>query len=53
MMVGQIQPIGFLAIEALLYGWKSMPQQAEIHNCCVTSMLKNLDFNGDVPLTSV
>ena len=35
------QPIGFLAFEAVLYGLKSMPQQAKVHNCCVTSMLKN------------
>jgi hypothetical protein len=39
-MAASNQPIGFLAIEALLYGWKSMPQRAKGHNSCVTSMLK-------------
>jgi hypothetical protein len=46
MMVASNQPIGFLAFEAVLYGLKSMPQQAKVHNCCVTSMLKNSGFGG-------
>jgi hypothetical protein len=44
MMVVSNQPIGFLTFEAVLYGWKSMPQQSKIHNCCVTTMLKNAGF---------
>jgi len=40
MMAASNQPIGFLAFEAVLYGLKSMPQQAKVHNCCVTAMLK-------------
>jgi len=44
MMAASNQPIGCLAFEAVLYGWKSMPQQAKVHNCCVTAMLKNSGF---------
>lgn len=43
MMVASNQPIGFLAFEAVLYGWKSMPQRAKVHNSCVTAMLKFLE----------
>jgi hypothetical protein len=53
MMVVSNQPIGFLTFEAVLYGWKSMPQQSKIHNCCVTTMLKNAGFQGDPRVGSV
>ena len=43
-MAASNQPIGFLAFEAVLYGWKSMPQQSKVHNSCVTAMLKNSGF---------
>jgi hypothetical protein len=43
-MVASNQPIGFLAVEAMLYGWKSMPQRSKVHNCGVTTMLKNPGF---------
>jgi hypothetical protein len=52
MMVASNQPIGFLAFEAVLYGLKSMPQRAKVHNRCVTAMLKNLGLAFNVPLTS-
>jgi hypothetical protein len=51
-MVASNQPIGFLAFEAVLYGWKSMPQQSKVHNCCVTAMLKIMGFEAIVPLAS-
>ena len=53
MMVDSNQPIGFLTFEAVLYGWKSMPQQSKIHNCCVTTMLKNAGFQGESRVGSV